>query len=155
MFDPIAETRTMFPFFQRKKTDDEATGSSSAQSSLAQLPSAEGASAGERADLLWQQGSRLLERKRYVRAVQVMEQAFELEPSRLDGRLNLGAALYLAGRQAEAVPHLKYVLALEPQNTPALLNLAACYDALEMMDESIGVLSQPLATAIEARFPAR
>ena len=122
----------MFSFFKRDKSADADASET-------------GAPIAERAALLWKQGSRLLERKRYARAVEVMGQAYELEPSRLDGRLNLGAALYLCNRQAEAVPHLKYVLALEPQNTSALLNLAACYDALNMMDESIATLESLVA----------
>jgi tetratricopeptide (TPR) repeat protein len=126
----------MLSFFKRRKAD----GAASVGAAAAPV-----ASVAERASLLWKQGSRLLERKRYARAVEVMEQAYELEPSRLDGRLNFGAALYLANRPAEAVPHLKYVLALEPQNTSALLNLAACYDALELMDKSIVLLEQLVA----------
>src|SRR5688572_5371991 len=95
-----------------------------------------------RADLLWKNGSRLLERRKYEKAIEAMRDALELEPSRLEGRLNLGAALYLTGQHQEAVGHLKYVLGLDPQNTVALLNLAACYDALDMMDESIAVLER-------------
>jgi tetratricopeptide (TPR) repeat protein len=98
-----------------------------------------------RADMLWRQGSKLLERRKTERAVSVMRQAFELEPSRLDGRLNLGAALFLTGQLEEAVTHLKYVLAFEPQNTMALLNLAACHDGLGNMDESIAALEKLVA----------
>ena len=43
---------------------------------------------------------------------------------------------------SEALGHLKYVLALEPQNTFALLNLAATYDALGQIDESIETLEK-------------
>lgn len=93
-----------------------------------------------RADYLWTQGQRLMERKRYDRAAEIMREAQEIEPSRLDGRLNLGAALYMSGQAEEAIAHLKYVLAFEPQNTSALLNLAACYDATGREDEAIETL---------------
>ncbi len=94
------------------------------------------------ADTLWLQGSRLLERRQVNPAIAAMTRAMKLEPSRLEGRLNLGAALFLAKRFAEAVPHLQYVLAFEPQNAVALLNLAACQDALGKADESIAALEQ-------------
>jgi Putative Zn-dependent protease, contains TPR repeats len=98
-----------------------------------------------RADMLWRQGSRLLERRRFEQAITSMRQAMELEPSRLDGRLNLGAALYLSGQLEEAITHLKYVLAFEPQNTMALLNLSACYDGLGQLDESVVTLEKLVA----------
>lgn len=98
-----------------------------------------------RADLLWQQGSRQLEKRRLPQAIASMRQAMELEPSRLDGRLNLGAALYLSGELEEALSHLKYVLAFEPKNTMALLNLSACYDGLGQLDESIATLETVIA----------
>jgi tetratricopeptide (TPR) repeat protein len=49
---------------------------------------------------------------------------------------------YLLGRPGEAVAHLKYVLAFDPQNTVALLNLAATYDALGQLDKSVEALEQ-------------
>ena len=93
-----------------------------------------------RAELLWKQGNRYLSRDRLDRAIASFEEAMTLEPSRLEGRLNFGAALYLAKRPEEALPHLQYVLALEPQNTAALLNIAAIYDALDRLDESVAAL---------------
>lgn len=95
-----------------------------------------------RANMLWKQGSRYLERNRADKAVDVMRQALQLEPSRLEGRLNMGAALYLTKQYEEAVTHFKYVLAFEQQNTMALLNLAACYDALGDLENSVAVLEQ-------------
>ena len=94
------------------------------------------------ADKLWLHGSQLLERRQVNPAIDAMLRAMKLEPSRLEGRLNLGAALFLAKRYAEALPHLQYVLAFEPQNGVALLNLAACLDALGRTDESIAALEQ-------------
>ncbi len=83
-----------------------------------------------------------MERKRYDRAAEIMREAQELEPSRLDGRLNLGAALYMSGAAEEAIAHLRYVLAFDEQNTSALLNLAACYDAVGQSDAAIETLEK-------------
>ncbi len=83
-----------------------------------------------------------MERKRYERAAEIMREAQELEPSRLEGRLNLGAALYMSGKAEEAITHLRYVLAFDEQNTSALLNLAACYDAVGQNDEAIKTLEK-------------
>jgi tetratricopeptide (TPR) repeat protein len=93
-----------------------------------------------RADLLWKNGARLLARKKNQRAVEVMRQALELEPTRLEGRLNLGAALFLTGQHEEAIGHFRYVLAFDPQSTMALLNLAASLDALGRLEESVETL---------------
>ena len=101
-----------------------------------------GAAKIERAQLLWKQGTRFLERRRPEKAIESFEEAYAIEPSRLEGRLNMGAALYLADRPQEALPHLKYVLAIEPHNTIALLNLAATYDALGRIDDSILTLEK-------------
>lgn len=93
-----------------------------------------------RADLLWKNGARLLERKKPERAVEAMRQAFALEPSRLEGRLNLGAALFLTGEHEEAIGHFHYVLAFDPHSTMALLNLAASLDAVGRLEESVDTL---------------
>lgn len=98
-----------------------------------------------RAELLWKQGNRYLARDRFDRAIASYEEAMTLEPSRLEGRLNYGAALYLAKRPEDALPHLQYVLALEPQNTAALLNIAAVYDALGRLDDSVAALETLVA----------
>jgi tetratricopeptide (TPR) repeat protein len=110
----------MLPFFKRQPVDSKSL----------------------RAELLWKQGSRLLGRKKYERAIESMREAYELEPTRLEGRLNLGAALFLMRQYEEAITHLRYVLAFDPQNTIALLNLAACYDGAGRMEESIATLEQ-------------
>jgi protein O-mannosyl-transferase len=118
----------MFPFLKRPSDEQRAQMEDNSKAA--------------RANLLWKQGSRYLERNRPDKAVGVMRQALELEPSRLEGRLNMGAALYLTKNYEEAVTHFKYVLAFEAQNTMALLNLAACYDALGDLDNSVAVLEQ-------------
>jgi tetratricopeptide (TPR) repeat protein len=98
---------------------------------------------------LWTAGSRLLEANQPALAADVLQKAYEQEPSRLLGRLNLGAALFLTGKYPEAIGHLRYVLALEPQNTPALMNLAACLDALGKSEESIATLEKVVAARPE------
>ena len=97
------------------------------------------------AQRLWSQGTRHLEKRRPEKAIECFERAFAIEPSRLEGRLNMGAALFLVKRPADALGHLKYVLALEPGNTVALLNLAATYDALGDVDNSIQTLEKLVA----------
>jgi tetratricopeptide (TPR) repeat protein len=122
----------MLPFFRRRNENADA-------------PAYAENSRSARAGLLWKQGGRLLQLGKTARAIDAMRDAFELEPSRIEGRLNLGAALFLSGEAEEALSHLRYVLAFEPQNTMALLNLAACYDALGRLDESIEMLEQLVA----------
>ena len=99
-----------------------------------------------RAELLWKQGDKMLARKKYARAIQSLREACELQPSRLEGRLNFGAALYMTGQFDEAIVHFRYVLAFEPQNTMALLNLAASYDGAGDMEKSIDTLEQLVAS---------
>ena len=101
----------------------------------------------ERAQHFWSQGTRYLERRQPEKAIKCFEKAYSIEPTRLEGRLNLGAALYLVKRPEEALGHLRYVLALEPHNTIALLNLAATYDALGDIKHSI----ETLETLVEGR----
>lgn len=96
----------------------------------------------KRAQRLWSEGTHHLEKRRPEKAVESFERAYEIEPSRLEGRLNMGAALFLAKRPEEALGHLKYVLAIEPGNTVALLNLAATYDALGDTENSIQTLEK-------------
>ena len=95
-----------------------------------------------RAELLWKQGTRFMERKRYDKALDCYRDALEIEPSRLEGRLNMGTAFYLNGQPEEALPHFRYVLALEPQNTVALINLAATLGDLDGAIQSLEKLVQ-------------
>jgi tetratricopeptide (TPR) repeat protein len=123
----------MFSFWKRQPESNDERGAG------------DGEAKGQRADRLWHEGSRFLEKRKVGPAIDVMRQALEVEPSRLEGRLNLGAALYLAKEYDEALGHLTYALAFDPQNSMALLNLAACYDALDRMDESIATLEKLVA----------
>jgi tetratricopeptide (TPR) repeat protein len=113
----------MFSFWKRQEPEDSSENAASKE-----------------ATRLWAKGSGHLERKNYKRAAAVMREALQLEPSRLEGRLNLGAALYLLGENEEAMTHFKYVLAFDPQNTMALLNLAASQDKSGDLDGSVRTL---------------
>ncbi|HVF84678.1 MAG TPA: tetratricopeptide repeat protein [Abditibacteriaceae bacterium] len=98
-----------------------------------------------RASTLWAQGSRLLERGQTEQALKTMREAMTLEPSRIEGRLNLGAALLMTNQAEEAIGHFKYVLAFDPQNTMALLNLAAAQDKIGDLDGSVQTLESVVA----------
>ena len=98
-----------------------------------------------RASALWAQGSRLLERGQTEQALKTMREAMTLEPSRIEGRLNLGAALLLTNQAEESIGHFKYVLAFDPQNTMALLNLAAAQDKTGDLDSSVQTLESVVA----------
>jgi tetratricopeptide (TPR) repeat protein len=113
------------PFWKRDKKDEAPTESSAS-----------------RADKLWAQGSVALHNKAHKRALKLMREAMKLEPSRLDGRLNLGAALLFLNQPEEAITHFRYVLALDAQNTMALLNLAACLDKIGDLDGSVATLQK-------------
>ncbi|MCW5891032.1 MAG: hypothetical protein KIT14_10825 [bacterium] len=54
----------------------------------------------------------------------------DAEPDRLRGLVNLGGALTLAGRAAEALPHLERACALEPGDARGFVGLARAYEAL-------------------------
>ena len=105
-------------------------------------PDAPAESSASRADKLWAQGSLALEAKAPKRALKIMREAMQLEPSRLDGRLNLGAALLYLNQPEEAMTHFRYVLALDAQNTMALLNLAAAQDKTDDLNGSVETLQK-------------
>lgn len=94
------------------------------------------------ADDCWREGSRLLSLGKNAQALAVLKQAAEKEPSRLDGRLNLGVACYMMKQFEEAIPHFKYVLAIDNDHLMALLNLGACYDGMGDYDKSIECLEK-------------
>jgi hypothetical protein len=59
--------------------------------------------------------------------------------------LNYGAALYLAGRQAEAEKAYMRVLELAPKNAQAYVDLEALYIQEERLDEAIAMYKQAIA----------
>lgn len=96
------------------------------------------------AEALRKQGARALARNRPRQAIPPLEAALEQEPASFEGRINLATAYYLTHRYDKAVPHLRYVLALEEHHPTALLNLAACLDARGNLQESIQCLEKLL-----------
>ena len=116
------------PFWKRDPTPDTAENKTESSAS--------------RADKLWAQGSAALAAKAPKRALKIMREAMTLEPSRMDGRLNLGAALLFLNQPEEAITHFRYVLAIDAQNTMALLNLAACQDKIGDLNGSVETLQR-------------
>jgi len=74
--------------------------------------------------------------------MEVLRSALKIEPSNFEARINLGTALYLTKAYEEAMEHFQYVLAIDRNQPMALLNLAACYDALGDLDRSITTLEE-------------
>jgi len=94
-------------------------------------------------------GTRALAKGRTGEAISLFEDAIRLEPGNFKGRVNLASAYYVAGQRERAVPHLRYVLALDENHPTALLNLAACLDALGEVEESIECLQKLVASRPE------
>lgn len=107
---------------------------------------------------MWQRFKKLFERKppsaenlrkralKFLRqgkpqkALVLLQQSLELEPSNMEGHINAGVALYLMRRYDEALKHFQFAVALDPQNATALINLAATLDALGQLDEALTIL---------------
>jgi tetratricopeptide (TPR) repeat protein len=100
------------------------------------------------AEELRHQAQRYLRRRDIRRALPLLQQALEMEPSNLEARINLGVALYLSQRYEEALPHFEFAVALDANNPTALMNLAATYDALGRLDDALTLLRR-----IAERFP--
>jgi len=71
----------------------------------------------------------------------------QVEPDRLRGLINLGGALTLAGRGAEAVPLLERACRLEPENPQAWVGLARAQQALGQRDAALASWRRALALA--------
>ena len=82
------------------------------------------------AEELRKAGARELGKKRTDKAISLFEAALEKESASFEGRINLASAYYMSAQPDKAVPHLRYVLAIEQDHPTALLNLAACLSAM-------------------------
>ncbi len=91
--------------------------------------------------LRWRASKKLREGA-LTEAVRLLRRSLESEPANLEARVNLGVALYLQKRYSEALPHFQYVVAIDPDNSNALLNLAACHDALGHTDQALSILQE-------------
>lgn len=92
------------------------------------------------AESLRRQALKLLKQGKPQKALALLQQSLELEPSNMEGHINAGVALYLLKRYEEALKHFQFAAALDPQNATALINLAATLDALGQLDESLTIL---------------
>jgi tetratricopeptide (TPR) repeat protein len=69
-------------------------------------------------------GARLLQEGRVAEALQWFRHAVEIQPTLISARLHLALLLFKTGRTPEALPHVRYVLKLDPDNKAALGILA-------------------------------
>jgi spermidine synthase len=82
------------------------------------------------ADLRSNQGSILLEARRFVEASIKLQEAVGLVPTRADAHNDLGVALASMGRVGEALPHFQQAVTLSPGHEEARRNLAAAQAAM-------------------------
>jgi superkiller protein 3 len=76
---------------------------------------------------LYSQGTKLLQRKKAMQAVEMLELARDLRPEHLDVTINLGGAYILAGQFKSAVKVLEEAVKIEPGSVMAWTNLGAAY----------------------------
>jgi tetratricopeptide (TPR) repeat protein len=80
-----------------------------------------------------QWGLCLLQEGRVAEAISWLGRAVEIRPVFISARLNLASALHKAGRTQEALPHIRYVLKMDPENETALGMLARMEDPPEQV----------------------
>ncbi|HLW67423.1 MAG TPA: tetratricopeptide repeat protein [Gemmataceae bacterium] len=71
-------------------------------------------------------------------------QVLELDPERADARFRLAGLLIDAHEESEALPHLEYLHALEPEKPQVLVELARCCTVLGRYDQADAALGQVL-----------
>jgi spermidine synthase len=71
-----------------------------------------------------QWGFCLVQEGRAKEAISWFSRAVEMQPTFVPGRLHLAAMLYRAGHRQEALPHVRYVLKMDPENKAALSMLS-------------------------------
>nr|WP_242016806.1 tetratricopeptide repeat protein [Trichocoleus sp. FACHB-46] len=84
---------------------------------------------------------------RYSEAIAALQQAVELEPNNLSGRITLGWTQHLAGQETAAMESLFQVLYRDPQSVPALNALGIVY--LVQGDLNSAVLTHTWAAWLE------
>ncbi|HEY9861568.1 MAG TPA: tetratricopeptide repeat protein [Candidatus Obscuribacterales bacterium] len=84
---------------------------------------------------------------RYSEAIAAFQQAVELEPNNLSGRITLGWTQHLAGQEVAAMESLFQVLYRDPQSVPALNALGIVY--LVQGDLSSAVITHTWAAWLE------
>jgi Flp pilus assembly protein TadD len=73
------------------------------------------------------EGARLLAAKRPGEAVELLTEAWRLDPQNAAAAINLGGAYILQGKHERAIPALEEAARLEPGNSMIWVNLAAAY----------------------------
>jgi Flp pilus assembly protein TadD len=88
----------------------------------------------------WSRAQKLLHKRDFAGAVEVLTRICEKAPSHFEARVNLGAALYNLGRFTAAIEQLQQAHDLDPEHATPLLNLAAAYNALGRVGKAAEVL---------------
>jgi protein O-GlcNAc transferase len=78
-------------------------------------------------DRLLNRGGYLLEQGKAEKAIQPLEQAYQIDAESVPVLINLGGAYVMAGRHREAVPLLEAARDAEPENAMVWINLGAAY----------------------------
>ena len=76
---------------------------------------------------LFRRGTELLHAGKAAQAVQLLEQAYQLDPTRADIALNLSGAYILTRKFRQAVPLLEALSEQKPDNPMVWTNLGAAY----------------------------
>ena len=103
------------------------------------------------------EGARLLAAKRPGEAVEILNEAWELDPQNAAAAINLGGAYILQGKHEHAIPALEAATRLEPDNPMTWVNLAAAYlgklpfATQERQDRAIAAFER--AVALNPRTP--
>jgi predicted Zn-dependent protease len=111
----------------------------------------------ERVQRLVGEGARLLAARRPGEAMELLSQAWELDPQNAAAAINLGGAYILQGKHERAIPALEAAARLEPDNPMIWMNLAAAYlgklpfATQERQDRAIAAFER--AVALNPRTP--
>lgn len=119
-------------------------------------PAAQKAPEGEpRAADLLAQGQALYQEKQYAAAIDKLEEATRLDPSRAEAHYYLGCAYHQFSRYLEAMEAFRRALAAKPDYAQAHEGLGMAYYQLDQVQEAIQALEQALNldnTLTEARY---
>ena len=80
-----------------------------------------------KAHILYSHGTSLLVEKNHTKALKLLLQAYELEPTDSKTNNNLGMAYYFKGDIPKAIEHLNYAIQQDDRNLDAKNNLASLY----------------------------
>src|SRR6185503_19159577 len=94
----------------------------------------------DRADALSNLGAAYVRLGQYDDGIKQYQAAIKADPANSTFRLNLALAYYKSARPNEAAPHLKRVVASEPEAKNAYLVLADCYLQTGQDQEVISLL---------------